>query len=230
MIEDEKKEEERARRRRDAGLQPDYDAGSAQEPVPPEPPVQAELPPENRIVLQAEKDLLYFVLCHGTDILDFESDSEYYSGDESEKILVADFIRDSLEADEASFLNTSLRVTYEAYMAEYDKGYDQTVIIRTLLNSPDRTVASVTAELSMEKHMLTVKNFENALTPTSSWLVNFVPRSLLVYAERRLANEQDKLLKTLPGASEDEQLVMMAKIQKYKSTQRQINVKLGREK
>lgn len=230
MIEDEKKEEERARRRRDAGLQPDHDAGSAQEPVPPEPPVQAELPPENRIVLQAEKDLLYFVLCHGTDILDFESDSEYYSGDESEKILVADFIRDSLEADEASFLNTSLRVTYEAYMAEYDKGYDQAVIIRTLLNSPDRTVASVTAELSMEKHMLTVKNFENALTTTSSWLVNFVPRSLLVYAERRLANEQDKLLKALPGASEDEQLVMMAKIQKYKSTQRQINVKLGREK
>lgn len=230
MMEDEKKEAERARRRQEAGLQPDYDAESEQEPVPVEQPLPAEPSVENRIVLQAEKELLNFVLCYGTEVLDFESDSEYYSGDESDKVLVADFIRDSLEADEACFLNSALRVTYDAYMEEYDKGYEQSDIIRHLLNSPDRTVASVTAELSMEKHMLTVKNFENALTTTSSWLVNFVPRSLLAYAERRLANEQDKLLKALSGASEDEQLVMMAQIQKYKSTQRQINVKLGREK
>ncbi|MDO5442091.1 MAG: DNA primase [Bacteroidia bacterium] len=228
MAEDERKESERARRREEAGLNPAYD--TSQEPAPAVKQVAAETFAENRIVLEAEKELLRFLLCYGTDILDFASDSEYYSGDESEKPLVADFIRCSLEADETEFLNSSLRSTYNAYMEEYDKGYAQDEIIRTLLNSPDRTVASVAADLSMEKHLLTVKNFEDALTTTSSWLVNFVPKAILVYADRRLENELDKLVKSLESASEEEQLDAMITIQKLKAAQKKVKIKIGRER
>lgn len=234
MQEDERKEAERARRREEAGLRPDYDPNGEAEPEPLEKKAAAGLPAqpaaENVTVLQAEKDLLNFILSYGTEELDFESDSEYYSGDESEKPLVADFIRCSLEEDGTSFLNTPLRVTYEAYFEEYDKGFPQDAIIKTLLNSPDRAVASVTADLSMEKHLLTVKNFENALTTTSSWLVNFVPKAILVYAERRLENEVRELRNKLEKASDDDQAEILISIQKLQWAQKKVKVKIGREK
>lgn len=232
MAEDEQKEKARAERRISAGLSADYDPSgeSVPEPSPvsdaPAVPVQGE----NRIVLQAERDLLEFVLNYGTEVLEFESDSEYYSGDEEEKPLVADFIRCSLEEDETSFLNLPLKAAYDAYFEEYDKGLPQETILKNLLNSPDRTVAAVTADLSMEKHLLTVKNFEDSLTTTSSWLVNFVPKAILVYAERRLENKIDGLVRKLADVTEEEQGEILIMIQKLKSAQKKVKVKIGREK
>ena len=233
MREDERKEAERARRRAEAGLQPDYDASrpdaAPARPASPEERTMASLE-ENKTLAPAERELLSFILSYGTCELDFESDSDYYSGSEDDKPSVADFIRASLEADGISFANKAFRDTYDAYMREYDEGYEQEAIIRTLLNSPDRTVAFVTAELSMEKHQLTVRNFEEALTTTSSWLVNFVPKAILVYAEKRLEDRMAGLMKSLATAPEEEQVAIMSEMQRISAAQRRVKVKIGREK
>lgn len=233
MREDEQKEAERARRRAAAGLQPDYDPARDDPPAPAQKPAAeqglASLE-ENRTLAPAERELLSFILSYGTSELDFESDSDYYSGSEDDKPTVADFIRASLEADGISFSNKAFRETYDAYMREYDEGYEQDEIIRTLLNSPDRTVAFVAAELSMEKHQLTVKNFEQALTTTSSWLVNFVPKAILVYAEKRIEDRMAGLIKSLATAPEEEQTAIMAEMQKLSAAQKRVKVKIGREK
>ncbi|MBQ6291427.1 MAG: hypothetical protein IJK76_04340, partial [Bacteroidales bacterium] len=185
---------------------------------------------ENKTLAPAERELLSFIMSYGTSELDFESDSDYYSGSEDDKPTVADFIRASLEADGISFANKAFRDTYDAYMREYDEGYEQDEIVRTLLNSPDRTVAFVAAELSMEKHQLTVKNFEQALTTTSSWLVNFVPKAILVYAEKRIEDRMAGLIKSLATAPEEEQTAIMAEMQKLSAAQKRVKVKIGREK
>ena len=233
MREDEQKEAERARRRAAAGLQPDYDPARDEPPAPaPKPASEQGLASleENRTLAPAERELLSFILSYGTSELDFESDSDYYSGSEDDKPTVADFIRASLEADGISFSNKAFREAYDAYMREYDEGYEQDEIIRTLLNSPDRTVAFVAAELSMEKHQLTVKNFEQALTTTSSWLVNFVPKAILVYAEKRIEDRMAGLIKSLATAPEEEQTAIMAEMQKLSAAQKRVKVKIGREK
>lgn len=233
MREDEQKEAERARRRAAAGLQPDYDPARDEPPAPaPKPASEQGLASleENRTLAPAERELLSFILSYGTSELDFESDSDYYSGSEDDKPTVADFIRASLEADGISFANKAFREAYDAYMREYDEGYEQDEIIRTLLNSPDRTVAFVAAELSMEKHQLTVKNFEQALTTTSSWLVNFVPKAILVYAEKRIEDRMAGLIKSLATAPEEEQTAIMAEMQKLSAAQKRVKVKIGREK
>ena len=233
MREDEQKEAERARRRAAAGLQPDYDPARDKPPAPATKPASeqglASLE-ENRTLAPAERELLSFILSYGTSELDFESDSDYYSGSEDDKPTVADFIRASLEADGISFANKAFREAYDAYMREYDEGYEQDEIIRALLNSPDRTVAFVAAELSMEKHQLTVKNFEQALTTTSSWLVNFVPKAILVYAEKRIEDRMAGLIKSLATAPEEEQTAIMAEMQKLSAAQKRVKVKIGREK
>ncbi len=231
MIDDERKEEERARRRVEAGLQPDFNpAAPLQEPPSAAAPQGLEALEENRTLAPAERELLTFILSYGTSELDFESDSDYYSGNEDDKPTVADFIRASLEADGISFANKAFRDTYDAYMREYDEGYEQDEIVRTLLNSPDRTVAFVTAELSMEKHQLTVKNFEDALTTKDSWLVNFVPKAILVYAGKRIEDRMAALIRNLATAPEEEQTAIMVEMQRLSAAQKRVRVKIGRER
>ncbi len=228
---EELKTEERRRRRIDAGLPPEQDG----EPVQSSPAITPQTAPsetdsmvENSILAPAESDLLTFILRHGCDLLEFASDSDFFTGSDSDKPTVADFIRAALEADGCSFANSALRKTYDAYMELYDKGLLQQDIIRSLLNSPDGTVAEVTAEFSMERHLLTIKNFENSLTTTSSWLVTYVPKAILLYGEKRLENRLKELRAALAAAGgEDENI--LREIQNIFNAQKKIKSRLGRQ-
>lgn len=160
----------------------------------------------DRTVAPFERDLLYFLLTHGTDTLDFESDSEYYSGSEQDKATVAEFIASSIEGDEGGgLINPAFQKVYQAYIDAYDAGLDQQAIMRQLLNSEDREVSFVSAQLSVEKYQLTVKNFEASMTTTSSWLVNFVPRTILMYMQSKIDRRLSQITRELAGASSQEQ-------------------------
>ena len=232
---EELKTSERRQRRIDAGLDPEP-AGEAvqyppesQEPVQQVPDQQPESGQdplvENSILAPVESDLLTFILRYGCDELDFQSDSEFYTGNESDKPTVADFIRSALEADGCSFANTAYRKAYEAYMELYDRGLLQDDIIRSLLNSPDGTVAGVTADFSMERHQLTIKNFENSLTTTSSWLVTYVPKAILLYGEKRLENRLKELQARLKTAQNDTEEILRD-IQGIFNAQKKIKTKI----
>ena len=235
---EELKSSERRQRRIDAGLSPEP-AGEAVQSAPQVTPAPYQESPapqetsgqdplvENSILAPTESDLLTFILRYGCDELDFESDSEFFSGNDSDKPTVADFIRNSLEADSCSFANSAYRKTYDAYMELYDKGLLQYDIIRSLLNSPDGTVAAVTAEFSMERHELTIKNFRDALTTTSSWLVNYVPKTLLIYGEKRLENRLKQLQDRLKTAQDDTESILRD-IQNIFNAQKKIKTRLGR--
>ncbi len=231
--EEEMKAEDRARRRRDAGLPEEEGSPSGQDQpsqeggAVPQGPLIAE---ENRTLGTAERELLALLLRYGTTELDFESDSEYYPGSEDMKPQVASFIADALSSDGAAFANSAYRRTYDAYLAAYDEGYSQEEILRRLLDSPDRTVAAVAAELSTDKYRLTVKNFEDALTTTSSWLVTFVPKTILVYGQKRLKYRIDSICESLGRLPEEEQAAAIMELERLHKAQRRINMKIGREK
>ena len=234
LQEDARKEAEREERRRRLEQQPVAYARTGSDPQAPlaEPSVQEDAgwTEENRIVGPAEQDLLYFLLRHGCDELDFESDSDYYSGNERDKPSVADFIRDAL-SDGSRFANSAYAAVYDAYMELYDRGLGQEEIVKSLLDAPDRRVAGITAQLSTEKYRLTVRAFENALTTTASWLVAQVPRAILNYAERRLQDRYETLRRSLPEAgSEEREAAILQEMVKIQAAQRRIKQKMGREK
>ena len=199
-------------------------------PMQSRPAPQDDIPEENRTLAKAEKDLLYFLLTHGTDELDFESDSEYYSGNEGCKTTVADFIRDSLDADGSSFVNSAYRAVYDAYVKGYDEGLTQAQILRRLYDSTDRTIARVTGNLATEKYRLSVEKFRNSMTATSSWLVSFVPKAILCYAERRVQDKIDYLRRSLTNAAPEEVESIMKQMVSLQTAQRSIKAKIGREK
>ena len=221
---------QREERRRREGQPPSaYETVTGDVTPPDVQPAPAEWVEENRILAPAERDLLSFLLRYGCEELDFESDSEYYSGSEQDKPSVAGFIRDAF-SDGTRLVNSAYAQVYDAYMALYDEGLSQQEIIKRLLDAQDRRIADVTAQLSTEKYRLTVQAFENAMTTTSSWLVTQVPRAILGYAERRLQDRYEQLRRSLPDATPEREPAILQEMVKLQSAQRRIKKKLGREK
>ncbi len=186
---------------------------------------------ENRTLAPAERDLLFFLLRYGTEPLVFESDSPYYTGEEDEdRVTVADFIREALEADDGCFANTAYKALYDRYMALYDESRPQEAILKAVLDGEDRALANLAASLSTEKYQLTVGAFEASLTSTTSFLTSGVPKAIMVYAERRVQDRLDTIRRSLASADPDAQLPLMQEMLKLQAAQRRIRQKIGREK
>lgn len=225
------KKNEREERRRQNGLQPNAYETVTGDLAPASEPVEvSSWEEENRILGPSERDLLYFLLRHGCSELDFESDSDYYSGSEQDKPSVADFIRDAF-SDGTRMANSAYAAVFDAYYALYDEGLGQQEIVKRLLDSEDRRVAEVASQLSTDKYRLTVQAFENAMTTTASWLVVQVPRAILGYAERRMQDRYETLRRALPEAdSEQQETAILQEMVKVQAAQRRIKQRMGREK
>ena len=184
---------------------------------------------EDRILEPSERELLGFILRHGCSPLQFETDSEFYDPEGNQT--VAEFIDAALSADHIRFCNPAYDATYQAYFALYDEGMEQEEILRNLLNGENRTVAEVVASLSTDKYELTVHNFSDALTTTDSWLVNFVPRAILVYHDKRISARQDAINRELKaGTTPEKTLELMNTLTRLIEMKKTINIKLGRLK
>ena len=181
---------------------------------------------EDPIVAPSERELLSFILRDGTTPLRFESDSEFYGGDEPPT--VAEFIDAAL--DGVPLVNTIYRNVYDAYFACYDEGLSQEQAVKRLLDGEDRTVATVAAELSEERYTLTVNDFAKAMTTHESWLVSYVPRSILVYQDKKMQSKLRELTRKLATAPPADQADILREIERTNAVKRKINIRLGREK
>ena len=216
----------------DYPLMPGYEYG--EETLPPVDIVPFESIPvvevgamNDPLLAPCEREILGFILEEGTTTLDFDRDSKYYM--EGESINVAEFIDGILAEDDAEFVNIPYRNVYEEYFRMYDEGLSQEQIRKRLLNSMDETIAQVAKDLLIEKHQITVKNYEDSLTSVTTRLVQFVPRSLLAYQIKKV----EKILKALTAeltteTDEIRQIEILTKISEYNKARTRLNNELGR--
>ncbi len=197
-------------------------------PVPEMPVVQAGPIVNNEPYLApCERELLGFILEEGCSLLNFDRDSKYYI--EGEKVTVADFIDGILAEDDADFVNQSYRKTYDAYFGLYEEGLTQQQMQQRLLNSMDAEIAAVAKDLLIEKHQITVKNYEQSMTATSTRLVQYIPKTLLAYQCKKV----EIILKNLTSqlAAEPDparQIEILSKIGDYNRARTKLNNELGR--
>ena len=234
MLLAEQKERERARQR--------------EEDVPPPPmyddhvPMGEELPPmdmpvepvvEGGVVLNephlapCERELLGFILEEGCTELDFDRDSKYYM--DGEKVNVAEFIDGILADDDADFVNASYRKVYEEYFRMYDEGLPQEQMQKRLLDNVDPEISAVARDLLIEKHRLTVKNYEQSLTAVATKLVIYVPKTLLTYQVKKVELFLKELTLELAATEDaDKQIEIMTRIGEYNKARARLNNELGR--
>lgn len=190
---------------------------------------------ENRIMGKAERDLLDFILTEGTTLLEFQSDSDYFSGSDEDAQTVFEFIDSALEGDRVEFANAAYRATYLAYSKDYYKGVSQQDIVKHLLDAEDRTVAYVAAQLSAdERYGLSVENLRMSMMSKGSWLTKYVPKAILVFQNCRLESKLAEVMEAMKRAEvvsdTDRMHELLIAFNKYQQMLRTVKVRLGREK
>jgi DNA primase len=231
MILADQKEKERARQREEGRDVPppreSEDHAPAEGDVPrPAVPVDSVMINEPYLA-PCEKELLGFILEDGCTELDFDRDSKFYM--EGEKVNVAEFIDGILADDEADFVNSSYRKVYDEYFRMYDEGLTQDQIQKRLLDSMDMEIASVARDLLIEKHQLTVKNYEQSMMSASTKLVMYVPKTLLAYQVKKVELYLKELTAELARTEDpDRQVEIMMRIGEYNRARTRLNNELGR--
>ena len=190
---------------------------------------------DNRIMATAERDLLNFILTYGTTKLEFQSDSDFYSGSDEDALTVFDFISQALEGDDSRFANTVFRKAYEAYSKDYYEGYSQEEIVKHLMDGEDRDVAYVAAQLSTdERYELSVKHLRQSMMSKGSWLTIYVPKAILVFQQSRMENKDSELKEQLRQAQAvsdgDRVMEIMQEMLKVQKALKLVKVRLGRER
>ena len=195
--------------------------------MPAEPVVEGGIVVNEPYLAPCERELLGFILEEGCTELDFDRDSRFYI--EGEKVNVAEFIDGILADDEADLVNKSYRKVYEEYFRMYDEGLTQEQMQKRLLDSMDMEISAVARDLLIEKHQLTVKNYEQSLTSVSTRLVMYVPKTLLTYQVKKVELFLKELTAELAHASDPErQVEIMTRISEYNKARIRLNNELGR--
>ena len=208
---------------------PDYDVPPIGfEPVaPPAPVVEDKLRMQEPLLAPCEREILGFILEHGCSELLFDVDSRFYV--QGETVNVAEFIDSIMAEDDAVFYNEPYRLVYDEYFKMYDEGLSQQQIQTRMLNSMDEVISSVAKDLLIEKHQITVKNYESSLTSVSTRLVQFVPKSLLVYQSKKVDLIVQDLMSQLASATDEaQQEEIILRIDEYNKARKRLNNELGR--
>lgn len=219
MLIAEKKQRDREAQKVEASAMPDWQAA----PPPVEEygtgPIKIKYP----YVEACEKELLCFVLEDGCTELEFDKDSKYYT---DQRVTVADFIDGTLADSELVFMNPSYEKAYEEYFEMYQEGLTQQQMQQRMLNSMDEEIAAVAREILIEKYQITVRNYEQSMTATSTRLVMYVPKSLIAYQCRRVDLMVKEKVAQLPSA--DDQMALLSEIDSLNKVRTMLNNELGR--
>ena len=176
----------------------------------------------------SERELLEFILNHGEDTLDFDTDSDLHT---EEPMTVADFIDCSLKDDDEEFSNDIYRKIYDIYFSLYEEGLSQEQISRRLMDSQERDVAETAVDLIVPKYDLTVRNYINSMTSESTQLVMYVPKSVIIYKikriDKRIRECSDRLGSVQPDDTEALSEIM-GQLKRMQETKNILNERLGR--
>lgn len=230
MLVSERKQQEREEQKKDVQASDypvDYqipDVPEANDHGEPEPLLNDEF------LAPCEKEILGFILNHGQEVLKFDVDSEFYVAGEPE-VTVADFIDGALAANNTVFSNNILRSIYDRYFDLYEEGLGQELIQKRLMDSEDRVLANMATELMVEKYIITVKNFQAALTADQTHMVMFVPKAILAYQERIVGRQQKEWSDKLAGVPADnmeEMAEILKKVSELTRIRKTLVAKMGR--
>ena len=237
---------ERSRRR--------FDESSANSPVIPEP---EELIPEDlpdadaatqsvqvdRYALKdgylavPERELTYYLVKFGEYPMYFEEDM-YYGAEQHEEMTVSQFIRDALADDDLVFVNDLYRTIFDryyAYLATLPREESEAMqqrIIRYFTAGDDPAIARAVLDLILEEHPLTVRSYEESITPEELALGRTVPKSVLLY-KLRITDQQctataREITLAQRGGDQDNLRELVARLQVLNTVKNRLSKELNR--
>ena len=232
---------ERSRRRFDSAPQPEPeelipedlpDAETATRPV----PVDRYALKDGYLAVP-ERELTYYLVKFGEYPMYFEDDM-YYGAEQHEEMTVSQYIRDALADDDLVFVNDLYRTIFEryyAYLATLPREESEVLqqrIIRYFTAGDDPAVARAVLDLILEEHPLTVRTYEESITPEEQALGRTVPKSVLLY-KLRITDQQctataREITLAQRGGDQDNLRELVARLQVLNTVKNRLSKELNR--
>ncbi len=145
---------------------------------------------------EEEKDLLYFLLKHGSEIL-------FEQTEESNAIRVSEFIISELQADDLEFRNLVYKRIFDEYsnlLASHGEVHS-----RFFVNHPEKEVSQLAINMLTSQHQLSrIWTKHHASAPNEEDILKeSIPKSVLVYKNKVINIAQRNLEKELEAISSE---------------------------
>jgi len=232
---------ERSRRRFDSAPQPEpeefipEDLPDAEAPTRPAQVDRYAL--KDGYLAVPERELTYYLVKFGEYPMYFEDDM-YYGAEQHEEMTVSQYIRDALADDDLVFVNDLYRTIFEryyAYLATLPREESEVMqqrIIRFFTAGDDPAVARAVLDLILEEHPLTVRTYEESITPEEQALGRTVPKSVLLY-KLRITDQQctataREITLAQRGGDQDNLRELVARLQVLNTVKNRLSKELNR--
>ena len=155
------------------------------------------VPATNAFLDICERELVEMLLKYGEYMLHWESNM-LYGTEKIPEMTVSEYIRSSLEDDGLAMENPLYKKVYdEYYTLPQTPGEDCEVaqgrVIKHFTFHDDAQVLQLITELLTDSHPLTIKVYNDSLTPEEHRLCKDVPRAVLQYKSRIVSLQQTAL-------------------------------------
>lgn len=196
--------------------QPGYGGDSLPPDIPPEADPDYGMPPEeqlapqpqvNEFLAMCERKLVEMLLKYGEYRIHWEQNM-VYGAEHIPEVTVAEYISSSLEDDGLEFETPLYRKVYDEYFSldrtqqpgEKDEEAVQGRIIKHFTFHDNADVLQLVTEILSDSHPITVKVFNDSITPEEHRLSKDVPRAVLQYKSRIVNLQQKSLQKEIAAA------------------------------
>ncbi|MBR3292085.1 MAG: DNA primase [Bacteroidales bacterium] len=184
-----------------------------------------------------ERELTYYLVKFGEYPMYFEEDM-YYGAEQHEEMTVSQYIRDALADDDLVFVNDLYRTIFEryyAYLATLPREESEAMqqrIIRYFTAGDDPAVARAVLDLILEEHPLTVRTYEESITPEEQALGRTVPKSVLLYKLRITGQQCTATAREITlaqrGGDQDNLRELVARLQVLNTVKNRLSKELNR--
>lgn len=142
-------------------------------------PVQHQATP---IMEPIEKEVLYYLIKFGKNILHFEETQKYNAEQPVQRITVAEYIAAELTNDGLELTTPLYKKAYDLYFQiQQEEAIDQNRIQHRLINWNDPEITTLVTDLITQEHTLTIKKYQEALIPEENVLGTVVPKVILIF-------------------------------------------------
>ena len=184
-----------------------------------------------------ERELSYYLVKFGEYPMHFEEDM-YYGSIPSGEITVSQYLRDALADDDLVFVNDQYRTLFDRYftfaatLPEEDYELRQQRMIRYFTTGEDQALNQAVFDLILEEHPLTVKTYEESITPEDQALARTVPKSVLLYklriTEQQCAATAKDITQAQRGGEADTLRELVRKLQLLNTIKNRLSKELNR--
>ena len=146
---------------------------------------------------EAEKEILYYLIKFGSLKIQLEEDF-LYGSEPGQEQKVSDYILSQLQNDDLELQNLVYKNIFDEYFNLSVQ--DDEKVFKYFINHPDRAVAKTVVDILAQPYTITIAQFNKSLVPEKNVLGRVVPKAIMVYKAKVMAQASLNLAEELKKA------------------------------